>query len=86
MQDARIKSSSAPVDTKPESPSPASSSLGGDKTVCLSAYSQEDGGGLGGAGVLHRLWRWWGGDSPAVFTGWTCQLGVEGRLDPLQAS
>lgn len=50
MQDACIKSSSAPVDTKPESPSPASSSLGGDKTVCLSAYSQEGGGGGGELG------------------------------------
>lgn len=39
-----------------------------------------------GAGVQHRrLWRWWGGDSPVVFTGLMCQLGVWGRLEPLLA-
>lgn len=53
--DAHTKSSSVPVDTKPDPsthlPSPSSSSLevgGGDKTVCLSACSQHEGGwGIG---------------------------------------
>lgn len=59
--DACIKSSSAPVDTKPESPSPASSSLGADKTVCLSAYSQEGGGDGCGGGELGFCIKGYGG-------------------------
>ncbi len=32
--------------------------------------------GEGGLGPDWRLWRWWGGDSLAVFMGWMCRLGV----------
>lgn len=39
---------------------------GRDKTVCLSACSQQEGAGA----QDERLWRWWGGDSLAVFIYW----------------
>lgn len=39
-----------------------------------------------GAGVRDgRLWRWWGGDSLAMFTGWMCRLGVCRRVQSLLA-
>lgn len=74
--DAHTKSSSVPVDTKPEPPHPPIPRFlfpGGEirQSVYLPAPSRR------GAGFQdRRLWRWWGGDSLAVFTGWMCQLGV----------